>query len=78
MHGFTALAEIDGAGNHLAMLRDIFDFDCEIVAIGNVSEKHLRRHNIKARKVRHPANGGANDFREGIRAVFRGFIPEDG
>jgi hypothetical protein len=38
----------------------------------------MRRQNINARQVRHPANGGANDFREGIRAVFRDFIPDDG
>ena len=71
------IAEIDGAGDHLTMLRDIFDFDCEVVAIGNIAGGHLQRRNINARQVRHPANGGAGEFRAGIRAILRDFVPEN-
>ncbi|MDD3653161.1 MAG: hypothetical protein PHO01_03075 [Desulfotomaculaceae bacterium] len=47
------------------MLRGLVQ-NAEIVAIGMKSHKILTRFGIKHYPVRHPANGGANDYRRQI------------
>jgi uracil-DNA glycosylase len=41
----------------------------EIVAVGGKAEQTLAKLNISAHKVRHPAQGGKNEFVEGIRKI---------
>lgn len=38
----------------------------KVVAVGNKAEQTLNKLNISCHKVRHPAQGGKNDFVEGI------------
>lgn len=40
------------------------------VAVGNKADDILRAAGISATKVRHPANGGANKFRDGLEAII--------
>ena len=40
-----------------------------IVAVGNKAEENLNKLGISCNKVRHPAQGGKNDFVEGIRKI---------
>lgn len=42
----------------------------QIVAVGNVAHELLRKQGIACHKVRHPANGGKNDFVAGLRALL--------
>jgi uracil-DNA glycosylase len=39
----------------------------KVVAVGNKAEQTLNKLNISCHKVRHPAQGGKNDFVEGIK-----------
>lgn len=41
----------------------------KVVAVGRKSEESLEKLNISCDKVRHPAQGGKNDFVEGIRGL---------
>jgi hypothetical protein len=41
----------------------------KVVAIGNKAEESLRKLNISAYKVRHPAQGGKIQFVEGIKQI---------
>jgi uracil-DNA glycosylase len=41
----------------------------KVVAVGNKAEQTLTKLNIDCHKVRHPAQGGKNEFVEGIRAI---------
>jgi uracil-DNA glycosylase len=41
----------------------------KVVAVGNKAEETLRKLGISAYKVRHPAQGGKNEFVEGIRRI---------
>ena len=43
--------------------------DVTVVAVGNVAADALRRLGVAARKIRHPANGGATAFRAGLADV---------
>lgn len=40
-----------------------------VVAVGNKAEENLKKLGITCHKVRHPAQGGKNDFVEGIRKL---------
>lgn len=40
-----------------------------VVAVGNVAADSLRRIGVEAEKIRHPSNGGATAFREGVARV---------
>lgn len=40
-----------------------------IIAMGNKAEESLNKLGINCDKVRHPAQGGKNDFVQGIRAI---------
>ena len=42
-----------------------------VIAVGNKSKIHLERMGISAPKVRHPANGGAKQFREQLERLVR-------
>lgn len=53
-----------GEGPLLQML-EIFNIK-QVVAVGRKSEGSLKRLNISAHQVRHPAQGGKNQFVEGV------------
>lgn len=57
-----------GAGFLLDIL-DLFRIKT-VVAVGNVAYETLTRLGIDSTRVRHPAQGGKNDFVVGIEAVF--------
>ena len=52
----------------LMELIEIFDIK-KVVAVGRKSEQTLNKLDINAYKVRHPAQGGKNEFVEGIRML---------
>lgn len=58
---------IIGERSLLAML-EMFDIR-HIVAVGNKAEETLKKLGIEAHKVRHPAQGGKNEFVQGIRRI---------
>jgi len=41
-----------------------------VAAIGNTAHQQLLSIGIEAKKVRHPAQGGKNDFVSGVREIF--------
>lgn len=41
----------------------------KVVAVGNKAEENLISLGISCHKVRHPAQGGKNEFVEGIRLI---------
>lgn len=63
-------AEIAASGDILVSLRALFAQDCQLVAVGNVARDHLQELGVQAAVLRHPANGGAADF----RAQFRDLV----
>lgn len=64
------LEEINYHAGILADLRGLFRANCRVVAIGNVARDHLNHLNVDATHIRHPANGGAPDFRRDIEQLF--------
>jgi uracil-DNA glycosylase len=54
----------------LQQVAQMADFK-QVVAVGNVAEAALQSLGITCVKVRHPAQGGKNDFVRGIQAVMR-------
>lgn len=42
----------------------------QIIAVGNVADEALRKLDISAAKVRHPAQGGKNDFVAGMQKLL--------
>lgn len=54
-------------------LRRVIDFfkPSVIIAVGNVAHKTLIENEIGCQKVRHPAQGGKNDFVAGINMIIR-------
>jgi len=55
----------------LEALLQAFDFK-KIIALGNKADASLRTMGIKAEKVRHPAMGGAERFREQFLEIIKG------
>jgi hypothetical protein len=53
----------------ISFLRELMDiFACEnIIAVGNVADASLNRMGVAHHKVRHPAQGGKNDFVRGMQ-----------
>jgi len=47
--------------------------DVPVVAVGNVAADSLRRIGVDAEKIRHPSNGGAVAFREGLARIAKLF-----
>lgn len=45
--------------------------DAFVVALGNTAAENLDEVGVEYTKVRHPANGGATKFREGIRELLK-------
>jgi uracil-DNA glycosylase len=50
---------------------DLFPCD-ELVALGNVAASQLEKLNVESHRVRHPASGGANLFRQQIAKIVTG------
>jgi uracil-DNA glycosylase len=49
----------------------------QVVAVGRKAEQTLHKLNINSHRVRHPAQGGKNEFVKGIREI-KNFIKEKG
>lgn len=45
--------------------------DVTVVAVGNIAADSLRKLGVEADKIRHPANGGATAFRDGLALVAK-------
>ncbi len=54
--------------NHLLQILEIFEIR-KIIAVGNKAEESLRLLGFNYQKVRHPAQGGKNQFMEGIKSI---------
>lgn len=52
----------------LRKMIEIFNIET-IVAVGNKADESLRRLGIECHKVRHPAQGGKNEFVQGINLI---------
>lgn len=61
--------EIELGEGFLRQIMTLFDFQT-VVAIGNTADDKLTQLGIDHHKVRHPAQGGKNDFVAGMRAIF--------
>lgn len=60
-------AELGAGINVLSDLLGLFsDYDTTVVAVGRVAENLLTNVGITCEAIRHPANGGATKFREGL------------
>lgn len=46
----------------------------KVIAVGNVAHRQLTALGIPSVKIRHPAQGGKNDFVAGLRAETQGFM----
>jgi uracil-DNA glycosylase len=55
-------------------IRDLLDlFGCKtVIAVGNVGDESLRQMGIEHFKVRHPAQGGKNEFVSGMTKLLSG------
>lgn len=52
----------------LLQMIEMFNIE-KVVAMGNKAEESLKKLGIGCEKVRHPAQGGKNEFVEGIRMI---------
>lgn len=52
----------------LLQMIEMFNIE-KVVAMGNKAEESLKKLGISCEKVRHPAQGGKNEFVEGIRMI---------
>ena len=59
------------AGHQILM--QMLDMGCfrQVIAVGEKSSTQMTQLGIRAAKVRHPANGGAGQFREQLRLLLR-------
>ncbi len=55
----------------LPLMLDIYP-NAIIVAVGNIASENLTAIGIEHHKVRHPANGGATAFRDGLQHITSG------
>lgn len=53
-------------------MMDMFEIE-NIVAVGNKAEESLRKLGIDCIKVRHPAQGGKNEFVRGIEKIIKNY-----
>ena len=67
-------AEMMEGAKVLEALLQAFDFK-KIIALGNKADGSLRAMGIKTEKVRHPAMGGAERFREQFLKIVKGSMP---
>lgn len=63
------IAELEAGKPLLVALIELFEINT-VVAVGNVAERMLRQVGIPARKVRHPARGGATIFTSQISELL--------
>lgn len=63
-------AEIAASAHFLVELRALFAQNCQLVAVGNVARDHLQDLGVQANALRHPANGGAAQFRAQFREIL--------
>lgn len=56
----------------LLKMIEIFNIK-RVVAVGNKAEQSLKKLEICCHKVRHPAQGGKNEFAEGISQILKGY-----
>ncbi len=59
-------AEIELGASFLLRILEMWRFDT-VIAVGNVAHETLVARGIDCRKVRHPAQGGKNDFVAGLK-----------
>jgi hypothetical protein len=62
--------EFEAGHGVLTRIIDVLGKRGVIIALGEKASKALRKVGIEARKVRHPAQGGARRFREEFKAVL--------
>lgn len=62
--------EVEEHRRVLHLLRELLPREISVVAVGKTARDFLGRQGIEAVHVRHPANGGAAEFRTGINSVF--------
>ncbi len=62
-------AETERGATFLRDILDLFAFKT-VIAVGNVAHDTLTGMAIDCQKVRHPAQGGKNDFVAGLRAML--------
>ena len=55
--------------NPLLQIIDMYNIK-KVVAMGNKAEESLNKLGIKCTKVRHPAQGGKNEFVRGMKEIF--------
>ncbi len=60
--------ELLSGAKPLAAIIDMFNIK-HVIAVGNKAEENLKYLGISCKKVRHPAQGGSNEFVKGIQAV---------
>ncbi|MEQ8675865.1 MAG: uracil-DNA glycosylase [Aggregatilineales bacterium] len=63
-------AELDIGQHFLKRLVSLFEIE-RIIAVGNTAEGTLKAMGISCEKVRHPAQGGKNDFVAGIKRLIK-------
>lgn len=64
-------AEIRQGTAFLRKVIDLWRFE-RVIAVGNVAHQSLRAAGIACQKVRHPAQGGKNDFVAGLKRLLTG------
>ena len=62
--------EILSSQNYASVLIDLFEIQT-VIAMGGVAARSLDEMGHKALKIRHPAQGGKNDFVAGLKAIFK-------
>lgn len=62
-------AEVDDHRQVMNALREMFP-NVPLVAVGNTSRDCLARQGVEALHIRHPANGGAQEFRAGLTEIL--------
>lgn len=61
-------AELQVGEEPLLQMIEMFSIK-KVVAVGNKAEKSLNKLGIENQKVRHPAQGGRNEFAQGIKEI---------
>ena len=64
--------ELEIGKKSLLKMIEMFNIE-KIIAVGNKAEENLSSLNIICQKVRHPAQGGKNEFITGIREIKESF-----
>lgn len=70
-------AEVDAHHQVLHRLRALLPAETAVVAVGNTARDFLARQGVEALHVRHPANGGAPEFKTGINEALDQLPPAE-